>query len=173
MKMSAEDLNDLEKKILLVEIVSCRELLAADSNGFSDPYVLFKMGSKTLHKTEKVTKKLNPVYTSEHNNMFLLDCSVNELFVEEGGVLVEVMDWDRGFGNDDELGSVFVSAKSLYKCKKKEYRLDPPPGKNENAGYVTIQTSEITESERDSVKNGTPISKVAEDLVLSSSEEVC
>lgn len=47
---------DKEDKILLLEIVSCRDLLAADKTGTSDPYVKIKMDGKELHKTKHILK---------------------------------------------------------------------------------------------------------------------
>ena len=64
------------------------------------------------------------------------------------------MDWDRGIGWDDDLGSVRISALELYNLEEggtdKEYKLQPPPGKNEDAGYITIRSKEISSEERDS-----------------------
>lgn len=142
-QVTASDHAHLDQKILLVEILSCRELLAADKNGFSDPYVKVKMGSKKLHRTDHIRKTLDPVYDSRHDNSFALECPKEELF-GAGGILVEVSDYDRGMGKNDELGSVQISAQSLYKCKKEEYHLDPPHGKNEDAGYVTIRVREMS-----------------------------
>lgn len=45
-----------EDKDIHIEIVSARNLLAADRNGLSDPYVKIKLGGKDLHET-KVIKK--------------------------------------------------------------------------------------------------------------------
>eukprot|EP00980_Cylindrotheca_fusiformis_P028587 scaffold22613_cov126-Cylindrotheca_fusiformis.AAC.7 len=144
---------DRDEKILLVEIISCRNLLATDKNGFSDPYVKAKMGKKDLHKTDYVAKTLNPVYGEKENNKFVLDCSISELF-GANGIYVKVKDWDRGVGGNDDLGSVQISAEALYECKEQEFHLDPPPGKNEDAGYVTIRTTEIDEGQRDKLKRG-------------------
>ena len=45
-----------DDKELFIEIVSCRDLLAADKSGLSDPYVKILMGKKELHKTQHVVK---------------------------------------------------------------------------------------------------------------------
>jgi len=140
------DFKDMPDKILLVEILSCRNLIAADKNGLSDPYVKAKMGKKDLHKTKTISKTLNPVFTSVQKNSFLISCPKLELAGAQG-ILVRVVDWDRGLG-DDDLGWVQIQAESLYECQLQEYALNAPYGRNEDAGYVTIRTTELTEEER-------------------------
>lgn len=54
--MDALDLVNIEDKILLIEVLSCRGLLVADKTGTSDPYVKIAMGGKDLHKTKHVLK---------------------------------------------------------------------------------------------------------------------
>lgn len=148
------DLTGIEKKILLIEVLSCRELLSADKNGYSDPYVLAKLGFKDLHKTSHIKRTLNPVYTSTQKNSFVVDCSVSELFGADG-IYFSVIDWDGGIiSADEELGSVQVSATTLYECQEAEYHLDPPSGRNEDAGYLRIRITEITEAQRDLHKSG-------------------
>lgn len=143
------DLTGIDKKILLVEILSCRELLAADKNGYSDPYILAKLGFKDFHKTGHINKTLNPCFTREQKNSFVVDCSVSELF-GANGMLIKVIDYDRGvISGDDELGSVQIPANSMYECQEEEYHLDPPAGRNEDPGYVTIRITEISEKQRD------------------------
>jgi hypothetical protein len=143
----------MDEKIMLVEILSCRNLLVADKNGTSDPYVKAKMGSKDLHKTDHANKTLNPVFGEKQNNSFVLDCSISELF-GANGIFIKVKDWDRGVGGNDDLGSLQITAESLYECQEQEYHLDSPPGKMEDAGYITIRTTEIGEDERDDLKKG-------------------
>ena len=49
--------------MVAVSVVSCAELLAADSNGLSDPYVKLKMGANgNPRKTKVMAKTLNPVF---------------------------------------------------------------------------------------------------------------
>jgi hypothetical protein len=143
----------MDEKILLVEILSCRDLLAADKDGSSDPYVKAKMGSKDLHKTDYVNKTLNPVFGEKQNNAFVIDCSISELFGADG-IFIKVKDWDRGVGGNDDLGSLQITAESLYECQEQEYHLDSPPGKMEDAGYITIRTTEIDEDQRADLRKG-------------------
>ena len=49
--------------VVAVSIMSCHNLLAADSNGVSDPYVKLKMGATgNERKTKVLAKTLNPVF---------------------------------------------------------------------------------------------------------------
>lgn len=147
------DFVDYDEKILMVEIVSCRELLASDKDGSSDPFVKVKLGNHQIHKTDIIHKTLNPKFTPKQHNTFVIDCCISELFGAQG-IYVRVKDWDRGIGGNDDLGSVQISAEDLYACTEKEYHLDSPPGKNEDAGYITIRTQAITPEEREKLKKG-------------------
>ncbi|ORX90809.1 C2 calcium-dependent membrane targeting, partial [Basidiobolus meristosporus CBS 931.73] len=46
--------------ILTVTIVQAKDLVAADSNGLSDPYVRVRSGRKALYKTKAIKKTLEP-----------------------------------------------------------------------------------------------------------------
>jgi Ca2+-dependent lipid-binding protein len=50
-KMDPSDLS------LLIEIVSCQNLIQADVDGGSDPYVKVKLGDKDVHKTKYISNK--------------------------------------------------------------------------------------------------------------------
>ena len=45
---------------LIFKILRGRQLRAADSNGFSDPYVVLKVGDAPLWRSQRVSKTLNP-----------------------------------------------------------------------------------------------------------------
>lgn len=63
-------------------------------------------------------------------------------------------DWDRGFGGNDELGSVFVAADTLYNFgeKPRELKLSPPKGHGEDAGFLTIRCRPPTLGDKESYK---------------------
>ena len=153
--MDLMHLVNVEDKILLIEIVSCRDLLVADKTGESDPYVKIKMGKKDLHRTKHILKTLNPVFTEETNNSYVLDMPAMELYGKKG-IQLKVKDWDRGIRGDDDLGTVNIPADTLYNFGEdtKEFKLDPPPGKSDHAGYISIRCTEIGAEERDSRKKG-------------------
>lgn len=95
------------------------------------------------------------MFTKETNNSYVLDCSAMKLYASNG-LTIKAMDWDRGIGGDDDLGTVKIPADMWYNfgSEAREFKLDPPPGKSDTAGYVTIQCKEISTRERDSRKKG-------------------
>ena len=72
------------------------------------------------------------------------------------GIQLKVKDWDRGFGGNDELGTANIPADTLYNfgTETREFKMDPPSGKKDDAGYISLRVSEIDETERDSRKKG-------------------
>lgn len=47
---------------MTVTLVRAKNLIAADRGGASDPYVVFKLNGKEVHKSEVVKKTVNPEY---------------------------------------------------------------------------------------------------------------
>jgi Ca2+-dependent lipid-binding protein len=104
---------------------------------------------------------LNPVFTEETNNTFVLDCPVMDLYTKNG-IFLNVKDWDRGIGGDDDLGSVQIPPDVLYDfgSEAKEFQIEPPSGKSDAAGFITIRCNPISAAERDSRKKGGMFSKL-------------
>ena len=155
-----------EDKELFIEIVSCRDLLAADKSGTSDPYVKISLGKKELHRTKHVLKTLNPSFTEKFNNFYVLDCSTKEDLFTNGGLTFKVRDWDRGIGGDDDLGSAFVPADTLYNYFEdtKEFKIDPPKGKADEAGFITIRCRAATLGDRENLKKAkSPMGAILKD----------
>lgn len=146
---------DIDDKILLIEILSGRDLIVADKTGTSDPYVKIDMGKEQLHKTAVIKKTLNPVFTEEDKNSYVLDCTAMDLF-SKGGLVFKIKDWDRGIGGNDEMGSVKIPAETLYNFgpEPREYPIDPPPGKSDAAGFLTLSCVQISAAQRDERKKG-------------------
>ena len=146
---------DVDDKILLIEIVSCRDLLAADKTGASDPYVKIKMDGKDVHETDVIKQTVNPVFTEEDKNAYVLDCTAMDLYSKRG-LVFKVKDWDRGIRGNDDLGTVQVPADTLYNfgTGEKEFPIVPPSGKLDAAGFLTLRCSRISASERDARKKG-------------------
>lgn len=115
--------------------------------------------------------RLNPQFKEEMNNSFVLDCPAMDLFTKNG-ISVAVKDWDRGIGGNDELGSVDIAPEILYEFgeEAREFKLNPPKGKSDNAGFVTLRCTQISSSERDARKKGGFFSKIGAKKDLSRGE---
>jgi len=153
--MNDEDFVIPDDKELFIEIVSCRNLLAADKTGLSDPYVKVKMEKKDLHTTKHVRNTVNPSFSKQdHNNRFILTCPASDLF-QAGGLTFKVKDWDR-IGSNDDLGAVIVPAPTLYCCLEKEeqeFKILPPKGHGEDAGFITIRWRRATLGDKEDWKH--------------------
>ena len=88
--------------------IEARDLLSADSNGFSDPY--FKIPHKQRgfvdipgknHKTKWIKKTLNPVWNHTFESV-QFDPTVTK------NLQIEVYDYDR-FGKDDLIGTAYIN----------------------------------------------------------------
>lgn len=66
--------NPQDKKTHVVTIKKATGLASFDSNGFSDPFVIFKINGKEVGKTKIIKKTLNP----EWNESFKLNLHVND-----------------------------------------------------------------------------------------------
>ena len=94
---------------LTVEVVSCSNLLIADMNGKSDPYVKVMMG-KTTQQTRCIEKTLDPVF-NEKLQPFAVDAESAEGAGQGQSLSVEV--WDKDRSSDDFLGQVDVPLRDL------------------------------------------------------------
>ena len=84
-----------------VQVKAAVGLMAADSGGTSDPYVLMTVGGAT-HRTHTVSKTVNPVWNDEFPARLML----GQLFREPA--VFQVMDEDQ-FSRDDLLGKAELS----------------------------------------------------------------
>ncbi|XP_043221486.1 multiple C2 and transmembrane domain-containing protein-like isoform X2 [Amphibalanus amphitrite] len=89
--------------VLHVRLLHGRHLVAMDSCGTSDPYVKFKLGSKTVYKSSISYKTLNPVW----NETFQV-----VLQRQFKNLNLKVYDHDWGL-NDDFLGQAKIDLSSL------------------------------------------------------------
>jgi len=92
----------MNKLTIEIEVIEARDLLASDSNGFSDPYVVIDptAGFTSGAKTPIIKKTLNPVWN--YNTVLVVDPSFKK-------IKFRVFDWDR-FSKDDCLGTCSFSA---------------------------------------------------------------
>mmetsp|Transcript_16701 Transcript_16701/g.40711 ORF Transcript_16701/g.40711 Transcript_16701/m.40711 type:complete len:993 (-) Transcript_16701:32-3010(-) len=146
-------------KEMLIEIMSCRGLIAGDRGGTSDPYVEIKMGTTVLHKTLWIEKTLNPAYSVDHKNIYILKCSAQELW-SNGGIELLVKDKDMGIAAlgmvDDELGYVKIPPQQLYDYTGvyTELKLNLPRGSKlgegvTKAGTISIRVRETNLVDKD------------------------
>ena len=89
-------------------------LLSADINS-SDPYVCVEDGRQRLHKTEVVSKTLNPVWTLSTGSLFLIQTTLSDFFANAKDIEFVVKDYDR-VGDNDILGRVLVPKKDLLQA---------------------------------------------------------
>eukprot|EP00741_Cyanophora_paradoxa_P024084 tig00021726_g23259.t1 len=89
---------------VLMTVVEGRKLIAKDSNGKSDPFVIVKLGSKQISKSEKIKETLDPGWN--HPCEF-------EVPSPDEKIVIEVWDWDR-FGSNDYMGEVHVELRDLH-----------------------------------------------------------
>ncbi|KAG0205878.1 hypothetical protein BGX28_002568 [Mortierella sp. GBA30] len=70
-----------------VTLVRAKNLIAADRGGSSDPYIVFKVSGKEVHKSEVIKKTLNP----EYNESFIVPIASRA----EDRFTLEVFDWNQ------------------------------------------------------------------------------
>jgi len=88
---------------LVVRIISAQNILAADSNGKSDPFVEISCG-KSKKKTQTKMKTLNPEWGEE----FAFD-----IWTITDKIELELFDWDA-VGNNDFLGGKTISLTDIF-----------------------------------------------------------
>jgi hypothetical protein len=121
---------------LLINIIEGRDLMAADANGFSDPYViLYVEGAE--YRTEVQLKTLNPVWNREFN--------IPVLFSHNKAIDLAIYDKDQ-FSKDDFMGFVHIPLNNLENNVVYDdwFVLQPRPGKKADktigiSGAVRLQ----------------------------------
>ena len=91
-----------------VRVISAKNLVAADSNGFSDPYAMVGVGKSKKQKTRVIKKDLSP----EWNQKFTF--KIND---PKESVIVEV--YDKDLIGSDFLGDVQIPLTNLVKSQEK------------------------------------------------------
>ncbi|XP_047310509.1 C2 and GRAM domain-containing protein At1g03370-like [Impatiens glandulifera] len=88
---------------LFVRVIEARNILAMDTNGFSDPYVKLQLG-KQRSKSRVIKKTLNPTWNQEF--CFKVEDLNDEL-------LISVLDEDKYF-NDDFIGQIKIPVSQVF-----------------------------------------------------------
>jgi Ca2+-dependent lipid-binding protein len=99
--------------LLLVHLQGGKNLISADINGLSDPYVLFRLGDVAI-KSRVVEKSLNPLWNETIN--IIADG------ITEKKLICKVMDKD--ILTDDFLGEAVVDFSSLNNMEEKLFKVD-------------------------------------------------
>ncbi|KAH7100706.1 hypothetical protein BKA62DRAFT_619610, partial [Auriculariales sp. MPI-PUGE-AT-0066] len=111
---------------LRVQVVGCKELLSADSNGKSDPYVAVTF-IRQRHKTPVISKTLTPKYEPKHATFnFVVYASV----MEKIGSLLEFVVWDKDMIGKDYLGELALPANDWFKHSGESKMFDDPNNKD-------------------------------------------
>ncbi|KAG2236778.1 hypothetical protein INT48_006962 [Thamnidium elegans] len=79
--------------VLTVDLVSARNLMAADKSGTSDPYVVFNVNGEKVHKSEIIKRNLNPKWTHEH-----FEVAIQSRVT--ASIRIEVFDWNHVKGHE-------------------------------------------------------------------------
>jgi hypothetical protein len=96
--------------ILVIRLNRCTDLLAADSNGFSDPYVVLRLGNSGLLKSSVCSKTLNPCWKEN----FVFNLQAPSRHDQENLTLyLEVFDHDR-LHKDTPLGMLSVNLLDVF-----------------------------------------------------------
>jgi hypothetical protein len=127
------------------------------------------MGKRFLHRTTVVKNTLNPAFTAEHKNSFILDCSAKELWATEG-IEFLVKDHDDGIAalgyTNDELGSAKVPPGKLYNANGANMKIKITPPKDSKqfrrglpAGSITIRVRQATMDDKNEIQDRSGIFK--------------
>ncbi|GAA5961362.1 hypothetical protein JCM21900_006679 [Sporobolomyces salmonicolor] len=117
--------------LLRVDLLDAKGLPSADKNGKSDPYAVFELDGKRVHKSEVVKKTLAPVWNEK------FECEVARKDIAK--LTLTVYDWDR-VGNPDKLGRATIDLASLEPMEPKELSVDLKDTKtNASAGTVRLR----------------------------------
>lgn len=100
---------------LRVEILDAANLPAADRNGYSDPYCIFRLNDKEVHKTKTIKKTLHPAW----NEFFETPIRSRTA----GGLKVDMYDWDFA-DKADHLGASAIDLNQLEPFQAKEVTLN-------------------------------------------------
>lgn len=82
----SESINNMGN--LRVDVLDAANLIAADRNGKSDPFCIFTLDGKEVHKTEFQKKTLHPSWNEVFETKIASRTAAN--------FVVEVLDWDMG-----------------------------------------------------------------------------
>ncbi|XP_043968838.1 multiple C2 and transmembrane domain-containing protein 1 isoform X4 [Gambusia affinis] len=121
----------LWRGIVSVSLIEGRNLQPMDTNGFSDPYVKFRMGHQK-YKSKTIPKTLNPQWREQFDF---------HLYEEQGGH-VDITVWDKDAGKkDDFMGRCTIDLSLLSKEQTHKLDLQLEEGEGVLVLLVTLTAS--------------------------------
>ncbi|KAH9007472.1 C2 domain-containing protein [Lactarius deliciosus] len=127
--------------ILRMQVLSCQDLEASDSNGFSDPYVIvYGLGKR--FQTPVCERNLNPVYESKDATF---DFPIYKSLLHKSCTLKFVV-WDKDRFSDDYLGEFALPVDKWFKSTALAFN-DP----NNRPFFVNLASSRRTTTVRGTV----------------------
>lgn len=120
---SQEALEPHESIRFLVEIVSASGLPIADVHTrSSDPFVVCSFHGHVLHRTDYLSRTLDPIWTVETGSLFTFETTPQALF-KSNGLECVVYDYDLA-GSNDKLGVAIVPPKDIFDGNSKRLEYD-------------------------------------------------
>eukprot|EP01123_Difflugia_compressa_P008302 TRINITY_DN2435_c0_g2_i1.p1 TRINITY_DN2435_c0_g2~~TRINITY_DN2435_c0_g2_i1.p1 ORF type:complete len:150 (-),score=37.13 TRINITY_DN2435_c0_g2_i1:203-652(-) len=119
---------DRKQTYFVIGILEARGLRAADSNGKSDPFVVVRINGQKAHKTNVISKNLNPVW---HEKLYVgtlkkgASVPVTPELMKDLSVVVSVWDHDTvSIGTPDFLGVVTLKGEEIQSNFDKWFKLN-------------------------------------------------
>ncbi|ODV60919.1 lipid-binding protein [Ascoidea rubescens DSM 1968] len=117
---------------LTVTVLNGRNLISADRNGKSDPFVEVRLNGKKYLKTKTIKKTLNPDWITKE------ECVIPLTNRTHSHLEVRCFDWDFGEGQDDKLGIGFVDLTKVPLDAPSEVQV-PLNLDGKDGGYITLK----------------------------------
>uniref|UniRef100_UPI00398E385C multiple C2 and transmembrane domain-containing protein 1 isoform X1 n=1 Tax=Pristiophorus japonicus TaxID=55135 RepID=UPI00398E385C len=129
--LEAHKKDQLWRGIVSVTLIEGQNLKPMDPNGFSDPYVKFRMGCQK-YKSKTILKTLNPQWREQFD--FLL--------TDEKGDILDITVWDKDtMKKDDFIGRCHIDLSGLSKEHTHKMDLALSEGKGHIVFLVTLTAS--------------------------------
>ncbi|EPQ52482.1 hypothetical protein GLOTRDRAFT_140216 [Gloeophyllum trabeum ATCC 11539] len=126
---------ELPVVFLRVQVLGCKDLLAKDKSGNSDPFVVVSLLS-TKHQTPVVKRSTSPIYAEKEATF---DFPIYLSLAEKLGV-VELVVWDKDMLKKDYLGEVSLPLEDWFKGGR-ALGFDDPNNKPFTAPVVSTRTT--------------------------------
>ncbi|XP_072160586.1 multiple C2 and transmembrane domain-containing protein isoform X2 [Bemisia tabaci] len=121
--------------VVTIVLIDAKNLLAMDLDGYSDPYVKFRLGQEK-YKSKVIYKSLNPTWL-EQFDLHLYDDQSQEL---------EVTVWDKDRSKDDFIGKCSIDLSQLEREKTHKIKKDLEDGAGSIQLLLTISGTTASET---------------------------